>query len=163
MTGEPFGLRLRALSRLPRELLLQRALYRLKRPLYASALYRMTLPSRGAGAIVTTPPDPWPGDAARGALIADARDRFFSPAVRAIVAGRMRDAAISIRARKGDAVASTVLGVARAVTEAGLITSPPREIPFLLAFFQKGVSYLVQQGGGSLRVPVAAAPPAPEP
>ncbi len=69
MTGEPFGLRLRALSRLPRELLLQRALYRLKRPLYASALYRMTLPSRGAGAIVTTPPDPWPGDAARGAAL----------------------------------------------------------------------------------------------
>lgn len=141
--------------------------------LHGEPEFRSWLPDRGAldellqklGARLgpEAAKEPEKVDEALRAEIADATDRFFSPEVRAIVAGRMRDAAISIRARKGDAVASTVLGVARAVTEAGLITSPPREIPFLLAFFQKGVSYLVQQGGGSLRVPVAAAPPAPEP
>lgn len=70
MRGEPLGLQLRALARLPRDVLWQRGLYRLKTPLYASALYRLTLPNRGAGAIVNVPPDPWPGDAARGAAIA---------------------------------------------------------------------------------------------
>ncbi len=91
-----------------------------------------------------------------------ATDRFFSPEVRAIVAERMRDSAISIRARKGDRAAAEVLGVARAVVEAGLITSPPREIPFLVAFFQKGLSYLAAaEGGGQLRLPVPAAAPQP--
>jgi hypothetical protein len=90
-----------------------------------------------------------------------ATDRFFSPEVRALVASRMRDAAISIRARKGDRAAADVLGVARAVLDAGLITAPPREIPFLVRFFEKGIAYLAQQGGGQLRIPVAAAPPPP--
>lgn len=70
MPAEPIALRWRALSRLPRDVLWQRAAHRLKTPLYASALYRLTLPNRGAGAIVNVPPDPWPGDAARGAAIA---------------------------------------------------------------------------------------------
>lgn len=69
MNGEPLALQLRALSRLPRRLLLQRLLHRLKTPLYASGLYRATLPTRGAGAIVRSPPDPWPGVAARGTAI----------------------------------------------------------------------------------------------
>jgi len=95
-------------------------------------------------------------------------DRFFSPDVRNVIANRMHDAAISVRARKGNARASEVLAVARAVREAGLITSPPREIPFLVAFMQKGISLMAHQGGGSLRIPMAApsqqapaAPPAP--
>jgi len=95
-------------------------------------------------------------------------DRFFSPEVRNVIATRMVDAAISIRARKGNDRAQDVLAVARAVREAGLITSPPREIPFLVAFMQKGISILAHQGGGSLRIPMAApgaqapaAPPAP--
>jgi hypothetical protein len=91
-----------------------------------------------------------------------ATDRFFSPEVRVVVAARMRDVAISIRTRKGDEQASLLLAVARAVREAGLITSPPQEIPFLVAFFQKGISYLWQQGGGSLRIPIAAPPPTSE-
>jgi hypothetical protein len=90
-----------------------------------------------------------------------ATDRFFSPEVRNIVVARMRDAAISVRARKGDRRAAEVLQVAHAVKEAGLITSPPREIPFLVAFFQKALGVLAQQGGGQLRVPVAAAGGAP--
>jgi len=85
-----------------------------------------------------------------------ATDRFFSPEVRAVVAARMRDSAISLRARKGDAAALTALAVARAVKEAGLITAPPREIPFLTVFFQKAIAMLAQQGGGQLRIPVPA-------
>lgn len=95
--------------------------------------------------------------------IHSATDRFFSPDVRNLVAGRMRDAAISVRARKGDERATEVLSVARAVREAGLITSPPREIPFLVAFVQKGIGALAQQGGGSLRIPMSSGLPAPAP
>jgi hypothetical protein len=95
-------------------------------------------------------------DAALRDEIADSTDRFFSPEVRAVVADRMRNAAISVSARKGQPRGIEVLATARAVREAGLITSPPREIGFLVAFFQKGVSYLIQQGGGSLRVPIPA-------
>jgi hypothetical protein len=91
--------------------------------------------------------------------ISMATDRFFSPDVRNLVSGRMRDAAISVRARKGDARATDVVAVARAVREAGLITSPPREIPFLVAFVQKGIGALAQQGGGSLRIPVSSGLP----
>jgi hypothetical protein len=85
-----------------------------------------------------------------------ATDRFFSPEVRAVVASRMRDAAISVRARRGDERATEVVGTAKAVVEAGLITSPPREIPFLVAFFQKAIGFLAQQN--QLRVPVRQQP-----
>jgi hypothetical protein len=88
-------------------------------------------------------------------------DRFFSPEVRSAVSARMRDAAISLRARKGDRAATEVLATARAVREAGLITSPPRDIPFLVGFFQTGLGYLAQKGGGRLSVPREA--PSPEP
>jgi hypothetical protein len=88
-----------------------------------------------------------------------ATDRFFSPEAREVVANRMRDAAISIRARRGDERATDVLATARAVREAGLITSPPREIPFLVTFFQKAIGFLAQQG--ALRVPVRQAPEEP--
>lgn len=90
--------------------------------------------------------------------IDNATDRFFSPEVRTVIAARMRDSAISIRTRRGDERAADVLGAAKAVVEAGLITSAPREIPFLVAFFQKAVGVLAQQGG--LRVPVRNAEPA---
>lgn len=86
----------------------------------------------------------------------DAADRFFSPEVRNVIASRMKDAAVSVRARKGDDRATEVLATARAVREAGLITSPPREVGFLVGMFQKAVGALLQQGGGSLRVPVPA-------
>lgn len=87
-------------------------------------------------------------------------DRFFSPEVRGIIAERMRDAAISIRQRAGDEAALRVLRVARAIRDAGLITQPPQDIPFLVTFFQKGVAILAQQGGGALRIPVAGPVPA---
>ena len=94
---------------------------------------------------------------------AAATDRFFSPEVREVVATRLRDVAISVRARKGDARAAEVLAVARAVREAGLITAPPREIPFLLGFFERGLAVLAQQAGGQLRVPVQVGAGGPAP
>ena len=90
-----------------------------------------------------------------------ATDRYFTPEVREQLAARMRDSAISVRSRRGDDRALDVITTARAVKEAGLITSPPREIPFLVAFFQKGLSALAQAGGGRLRVPVRGPAPAP--
>ncbi len=93
-----------------------------------------------------------------------ATDRYFEPQVREQLAARMRDSAISVRARKGDERALDVLAVARAIKDAGLITSPPREIPFLLLFFQKALSALARMGGGKLTVPRSPQPaPAPAP
>lgn len=83
-----------------------------------------------------------------------ATDRFFTPEVREIIAKRLRDCAVSVRVRRGDERALDVLAVAKAILEAGLITSPPREIPFLIAYFQKAISWLLHQGGGQLRIPV---------
>ncbi|MBI4706036.1 MAG: hypothetical protein HY744_33500 [Deltaproteobacteria bacterium] len=102
---------------------------------------------------------------APGALdqeIAAATDRYFTPERRELLAGRMRDAAIPLRARTGEALARRLLALAEAVRRAGLITTPPREIPFLLGFFHKGVAMLWQQSGGNLRVPVRR-PISPEP
>ncbi len=93
-------------------------------------------------------------DEALRAEVAAATDRFFSPELRQELSERMRDAAISVRARGGDEAARKVLAVARAVRDAGLITSPPSEVPFLLTFFQKAIAIMVRQGQGQLRVPV---------
>ncbi len=90
-----------------------------------------------------------------------ATDRYFTPEVRELVSHRMHDSAISVRARKGDDRALDVLATARAVKEAGLITSPPREIPFLVAFFQKALGALARMGGGRINVPVRGGAPAP--
>jgi hypothetical protein len=104
-------------------------------------------------------------DAALTEEVAAATDRYFSPEARALLASRMRDAAVSVRARKGEAAATDVLAVARAVTEAGLITSPPREIPFLLQFFDLGLRAVAAQTGGQLRIPIPAGaqPPSESP
>ncbi len=87
-----------------------------------------------------------------------ATDRYFTPELRSALVDRMRDTAISVRARVGDEPARRMLAVAQAVRDAGLITSPPSEIPFLLSYFQKAVARLVRQGQGQLRVPVAPTP-----
>lgn len=84
-----------------------------------------------------------------------ATDRFFTPEQRAVLARRMRDAAISVRQRAGEDRAKDLLRAVKAIESAGLITSPPSELEFLRVFFQKGLSVLAQQQGG-LRVPVAA-------
>jgi uncharacterized heparinase superfamily protein len=67
--GSGFGPWLRALQRLPASLLLQRLSYLIKTPFYRSPLYGMGRLRSEPGAIRLTPPDPWPGNATRGAAI----------------------------------------------------------------------------------------------
>ena len=98
--------------------------------------------------------DPGVVDEALKVEVTAATDRFFAPELRVELAERMRGAAISMRARVGDDAATRVLRIAKAVKEAGLITSPPSEIPFLVSFFQKAVAMMVRQNQGQLRVPI---------
>jgi len=93
-------------------------------------------------------------DAAITASLDAATDRFFGPEMRERMADRMKDAAISILVRSGRERASEVIVTAAAVRSAGLITSPPHEIPFLRGFFQKALAILATQSGGQLSVPV---------
>jgi hypothetical protein len=92
-------------------------------------------------------------DAVRDALDSST-DRFFGPEIRERLAERMKDAAVSILARQGRERAAEVMAVAAAVLAAGLITSPPHEIPFLRGFFQKALAILASQQGGQLSIPV---------
>jgi hypothetical protein len=86
-----------------------------------------------------------------------ATDRFFTPERRTVLAARMRDAAISVRARNGEDAARRVLALAQAILRAGLVTQPPQDIPFLLAFFQKGMAMLAHESRGRIAVPVGQA------
>jgi hypothetical protein len=92
--------------------------------------------------------------------VAAATDRYFTPEARALLSNRLRDTAISVRARAGDDAARALLALAKAIREAGLITSPPRDIPFLTIFFRKAIGVLASQAGGRLNIPVPAPPPA---
>ena len=83
--------------------------------------------------------------AVAGQAIDSATDRFFTPEYRVVFAERLRDAAISVYARAGRERALDVLAVVEAVKRAGLITSPPSEVPFLTAFFRKALSYVWSQ------------------
>jgi hypothetical protein len=106
-------------------------------------------------------PDPAP-EAVSAALteeISAATDRFFTPEIRAVLAARLLDASASILARAGKEKALDALAARKATIEAGLITQPPREIPFLKAFFDKAVAVLAQQSGGRLSIPVPQAQP----
>lgn len=60
---------LRDLAQLPRGLTLARLGYDLKRPVFALPIYRYSLTGAAPTALAATPPDPWPGDAGRGAEI----------------------------------------------------------------------------------------------
>ncbi len=86
--------------------------------------------------------------------ITAATDRFFTPEVRGVIAERMKDCAISVLARLGRDRAIDVLATAEASKRAGLITSPPSEIPFLKSFFQKGLALMAANSGGRLSVPI---------
>ena len=102
-------------------------------------------------------PDPKKIDDAVREALDNMTDRFFGPEMREHLAGRMKDAAISILARTGRERAAEVMGTASAVVAAGLITSPPHEIPFLRGFFQKALAILASQQGGQLSIPVPVA------
>jgi len=99
-------------------------------------------------------PDPKKIDDAVREALDNATDRFFGPDVREHLANRMKDAAISILARVSRERAAEVMGIAAAVVAAGLITSPPHEIPFLRGFFQKALALIASQQGGQLSIPV---------
>ncbi|HEU4410532.1 MAG TPA: hypothetical protein VFS43_35080 [Polyangiaceae bacterium] len=95
--------------------------------------------------------------------VAAATDRFFTPEARQRLAERMLDGALSLYHRLGPARARDALAVREAVLRAGLITEPPRDIPFLRFFFDKAVMLMASRTGGQLRVPVPQRAPEGEP
>jgi hypothetical protein len=95
-----------------------------------------------------------------GEEVGAATDRYFTPERRADLAGLMKDSALSVLARDGEGPARDVLAAIGAIERCGLITDPPREVPFLRAFFDKAIAVLAAQGGGQLRIPVAKRDPA---
>lgn len=107
-----------------------------------------------------------PAEALRDALteqIAAATDRYFTPERRARLVVALKDAALSALPREGEEKALQIAALAKVASEAGLITNPPREIPFLRGYFEKAVSVLAMQNQGRIRIPVPpqAAAPAP--
>ncbi len=90
-----------------------------------------------------------------------ATDRYFTPERRAGLVTSLKDAAISVLAREGETLALELAALATVVAEAGLITNPPRDIPFLRSYFEKAVSLTAMQNQGRLRIPFKA-PPAAE-
>jgi len=87
-------------------------------------------------------------------------DRFFTPERRAELVRVMKDSALSVLTRDGEERALVVVAAMKRIEQAGLITDPPREIPFLLGFFEKAIAVLIAQGQGQLRVPLPRPAPA---
>jgi hypothetical protein len=85
-----------------------------------------------------------------------ATDRYFSPERREQLVRALKDSALSVLQREGETRALEVAAVMKLVGQAGLITDPPHEVPFLRAFFEKAISILAAQGQGKLRIPVRA-------
>lgn len=99
-----------------------------------------------------------PPEALREALteqIAAATDRYFTPERRARLVVALKDAAVSALPREGEEKALELAALVKVVSEAGLITNPPREIPFLRGYFEKAVSVLALQNQGRIRIPVS--------
>ncbi len=97
------------------------------------------------------------------AAVVSATDRYFTPEQRERLVRAMKDSAVSILAREGETTALRVAAVMQCITSAGLITDPPSDVPFLKAFFDKAVAYLLAEGKGSLRIPIPAGQPGTEP
>jgi hypothetical protein len=99
------------------------------------------------------------------AEILSSTDRYFSPERRSDLTRAMKDSALSVLSREGEVRALEIVGTMKMIDQAGLITNPPHEIPFLRVLFEKGISALAMQGGGRLRIPIppsaAAAEAAP--
>ena len=89
--------------------------------------------------------------------ISAATDRFFSPEVREELVRRMKDSAFSALARDGEQRALEIAATMKTILKCGLVTDPPRDVPFLKAFFDKAVALMLAQSGGRLRIPVPAA------
>jgi hypothetical protein len=86
-----------------------------------------------------------------------ATDRYFTPELREELVRSMKDAALSVLTRLGEATALEVVATMKTIENAGLITDPPQEIGFLRGFFDKALSLLLAQNGGRLRIPVSGA------
>ena len=102
-----------------------------------------------------------PPEALRAALteqIAAATDRYFTPERRAQLVLALKDVAISALPREGEEKALQIAALAKVAAEAGLITNPPHEIPFLRGYFEKAVSVLAMQNRGNIRIPLPQAP-----
>jgi hypothetical protein len=82
-----------------------------------------------------------------------ATDRLFTPEQRAILTAWMRDAGISIAAR-GEELGMKLAATIQCVESAGLVTDPPRDIPFLRAFFEKAIQLMMARNGGRLNIPI---------
>jgi hypothetical protein len=87
-----------------------------------------------------------------------ATDRYFSPDVREELLKRMKDSALSVLAREGEQRGLEVAATMKAIAKCGLVTDPPRDVPFLKGFFDKGVAMMIAQGGGRIRIPVSGKP-----
>ncbi|MBK8994221.1 MAG: hypothetical protein IPM35_00520 [Myxococcales bacterium] len=90
-------------------------------------------------------------------------DRYFSPERRADLVRAMKDSALSILAREGEQKALEVAATISCIESRGILSDAPHEVGFLKGFFEKAVSLLLAQGGGSLRIPVRAKPAEPAP
>ena len=93
--------------------------------------------------------------------IAAATDRYFSPERRDQLVRAMKDSALSVLAREGETKALEVVACTKVIARAGLITDPPHEVGFLRGFFEKGMSALIAQSGGNLRLPIPVRPDQP--
>lgn len=86
--------------------------------------------------------------------IAAATDRYFTPERRARLVVALKDAALSALPREGEEKALQIAALTKVISEAGLITNPPHEIPFLRGYFEKAVSLIAMQNQGRIRIPV---------
>lgn len=85
-----------------------------------------------------------------------ATDRFFQENIRQQLADQMNDVLLSIYHRLGKERALDLLATREAILTAGLITQPPREIPFLVGFFEKTLAMMVSESNGQLSIPLPA-------
>jgi hypothetical protein len=89
-----------------------------------------------------------------------ATDRYFGPERRAVLVKRLRDCALSVLQTSGETRALELVAAIKRIEQAGLITDPPREVPFLRGFFDKALAMLAAQGGGRLQIPRRRGPAA---
>ncbi len=82
MRGTPLAPGLRAALGMPKDLLWQRFVYRMRSAFFGTPIYAVTLPRRGVGSVAETGPDPWPGNAQRGAAILQVEFPFAGQSIR---------------------------------------------------------------------------------
>jgi hypothetical protein len=84
----------------------------------------------------------------------EATDRYFNEEHRTRLTLRMKDAGLAVLAHNGESEALKVAATVQVIERCGLITDPPRDVPFLRAFFEKAISFLMMQQGGQLQIPI---------